>query len=128
MYVCNCSSIIANYITIRSLGKLYLLDCNLISVLVLTSCFNALIMTIFQSTWLQLDICPCSYQSFLMYFGYRIDSTLLCSICKLLLFDIEFIDTLYTSFFQYLYAKFLIFFKHTYFIYLPAINPLALST
>ena len=34
------------------------------SVLLLTSCFNILIMIIFQSTWPQLDISSCSYQSY----------------------------------------------------------------
>ena len=43
-----------------------------IQVLVRTICFNTLIMTIFQSAWLQLDISPCSY-------CYSIDSTLLGS-------------------------------------------------
>ena len=48
--MCNCSS--------------YPLGRNLISILLLTSCFNILIMIIFQSTWPQLDISSCSYQSY----------------------------------------------------------------
>ena len=54
---------LASYITI-TWGKMYPpLGRNSISVLALISCFNTLIMTIFQSTWPQLDISPCSYQS-----------------------------------------------------------------
>jgi len=46
-------------VTMTCVIILHPLGCNLISVLVLASCFNRSIMVIFQSTWLQLDISPC---------------------------------------------------------------------
>ena len=39
--------------------------------------YGTLIVTIFQSAWAQLDISPCSYQSYSVI--RSIDSTLLCS-------------------------------------------------
>ena len=46
-----------------NMRKLHPLDCNSISVLALTSCFNTFIIAIFQSALPHLDISPCSYQS-----------------------------------------------------------------
>ena len=83
--MCNCSSSLQ--LATYSKGKLYPLGHNLISVLFLTSCL--LIVIMFQSTWPQLDISPCSYQPYSVIALILLYLALLFYSHRLFLFDIS---------------------------------------